>query len=281
MTIKEDWAGDSKERGMRFPDGWYMLGHSWGHQAWNVSDRESLITDLYVWAEGWLHIWRVLIDSSGYSIFCMWLCLCIDLQDVLSNGRVDNGMIFLFECIWFDHPFSVWRINWKLSTTDFIYWACLHLVVRSCFASSFSLHICDDVFILLQVKHGHSKLVWCALIGKVFYYYRNQDDKVDIFSFIQFRVILVSINIHVCILNVKIKNIYIQVYVYSCAEIKYVFVAVHTGSATRSGSTGGRSGQVMWLWWGLWSRWAGLPLLSLHFSGSSQRAKPHLPACRH
>ncbi|XP_077096211.1 pleckstrin homology domain-containing family H member 1 isoform X2 [Siphateles boraxobius] len=30
---------------------------------------------------------------------------------------------------------------------------------------------------LTKVKHGHSKLVWCALIGKVFYYYRNLDDK--------------------------------------------------------------------------------------------------------
>ncbi|XP_052001626.1 pleckstrin homology domain-containing family H member 1-like [Xyrauchen texanus] len=30
---------------------------------------------------------------------------------------------------------------------------------------------------LTKVKHGHSKLVWCAMIGKVFYYYRNQDDK--------------------------------------------------------------------------------------------------------
>uniref|UniRef100_A0A8C1C1H2 Pleckstrin homology domain containing, family H (with MyTH4 domain) member 1 n=2 Tax=Cyprinus carpio TaxID=7962 RepID=A0A8C1C1H2_CYPCA len=30
---------------------------------------------------------------------------------------------------------------------------------------------------LTKVKHGHSKLLWCALIGKVFYYYRNQDDK--------------------------------------------------------------------------------------------------------
>lgn len=30
---------------------------------------------------------------------------------------------------------------------------------------------------LTKVKHGHSKLVWCALIGKVFYYYRNQEDK--------------------------------------------------------------------------------------------------------
>ncbi|XP_041122744.1 pleckstrin homology domain-containing family H member 1 [Polyodon spathula] len=30
---------------------------------------------------------------------------------------------------------------------------------------------------LTKVKHGHSKLVWCSLIGKVFYYYRNQDDK--------------------------------------------------------------------------------------------------------
>ncbi|XP_046711084.1 pleckstrin homology domain-containing family H member 1 isoform X1 [Silurus meridionalis] len=30
---------------------------------------------------------------------------------------------------------------------------------------------------LTKVKHGHSKLVWCSLIGKIFYYYRNQDDK--------------------------------------------------------------------------------------------------------
>ncbi|XP_031436629.1 pleckstrin homology domain-containing family H member 1 [Clupea harengus] len=30
---------------------------------------------------------------------------------------------------------------------------------------------------LTKVKHGHSKMVWCALIGKVFHYYRNQDDK--------------------------------------------------------------------------------------------------------
>lgn len=42
-------------------------------------------------------------------------------------------------------------------------------------------------YILLQVKHGHSKLVWCALIGKVFYYYRNLDDKVETFSFLIFR----------------------------------------------------------------------------------------------
>ncbi|KAJ8289151.1 hypothetical protein COCON_G00018100 [Conger conger] len=30
---------------------------------------------------------------------------------------------------------------------------------------------------LTKVKHGHSKLVWCSLVGKVFFYYRNQDDK--------------------------------------------------------------------------------------------------------
>lgn len=34
------------------------------------------------------------------------------------------------------------------------------------------------LFFLFQVKHGHSKLVWCSLVGKVFYYYRNQEDKV-------------------------------------------------------------------------------------------------------
>ncbi|XP_025940343.1 pleckstrin homology domain-containing family H member 1 [Apteryx rowi] len=30
---------------------------------------------------------------------------------------------------------------------------------------------------LTKVKHGRSKLVWCALIGKMFYYYRNHEDK--------------------------------------------------------------------------------------------------------
>ncbi|XP_061467069.1 pleckstrin homology domain-containing family H member 1 isoform X2 [Rhineura floridana] len=30
---------------------------------------------------------------------------------------------------------------------------------------------------LTKVKHGRSKLVWCAVIGKTFYYYRNHEDK--------------------------------------------------------------------------------------------------------
>uniref|UniRef100_A0A4X2MAB9 Pleckstrin homology, MyTH4 and FERM domain containing H1 n=1 Tax=Vombatus ursinus TaxID=29139 RepID=A0A4X2MAB9_VOMUR len=30
---------------------------------------------------------------------------------------------------------------------------------------------------LTKVKHGHSKLVWCSLIGKTFYYYRSHEDK--------------------------------------------------------------------------------------------------------
>ncbi|XP_075387167.1 pleckstrin homology domain-containing family H member 1 [Tenrec ecaudatus] len=30
---------------------------------------------------------------------------------------------------------------------------------------------------LTKVKHGHSKLVWCALIGKTFFYYRSHEDK--------------------------------------------------------------------------------------------------------
>ncbi|XP_075964375.1 pleckstrin homology domain-containing family H member 1 [Anarhichas minor] len=33
---------------------------------------------------------------------------------------------------------------------------------------------------LTKVKHGHSKLVWCSLVGKVFYYYRNQEDKLPL-----------------------------------------------------------------------------------------------------
>lgn len=41
------------------------------------------------------------------------------------------------------------------------------------------------IFLWFQVKHGHSKLVWCSLVGKVFNYYRNQEDKVhkaDLFT---------------------------------------------------------------------------------------------------
>ncbi|XP_061700231.1 pleckstrin homology domain-containing family H member 1 isoform X2 [Syngnathoides biaculeatus] len=33
---------------------------------------------------------------------------------------------------------------------------------------------------LTKVKHGHSKLVWCCLVGKVFYYYRNPEDKLPL-----------------------------------------------------------------------------------------------------
>uniref|UniRef100_A0A8C7SCL1 Pleckstrin homology domain containing, family H (with MyTH4 domain) member 1 n=1 Tax=Oncorhynchus mykiss TaxID=8022 RepID=A0A8C7SCL1_ONCMY len=33
---------------------------------------------------------------------------------------------------------------------------------------------------LTKVKHGHSKLMWCSLVSKVFYYYRNQDDKLPL-----------------------------------------------------------------------------------------------------
>ncbi|KAM9786783.1 pleckstrin homology domain-containing family H member 1 isoform X1 [Syngnathus typhle] len=33
---------------------------------------------------------------------------------------------------------------------------------------------------LTKVKHGRSKLVWCSLVGKVFYYYRNQEDKLPL-----------------------------------------------------------------------------------------------------
>uniref|UniRef100_A0A3Q1HCI5 Pleckstrin homology, MyTH4 and FERM domain containing H1 n=1 Tax=Anabas testudineus TaxID=64144 RepID=A0A3Q1HCI5_ANATE len=33
---------------------------------------------------------------------------------------------------------------------------------------------------LTKVKHGHSKLVWCSLVGKIFYYYRNQEDKLPL-----------------------------------------------------------------------------------------------------
>ena len=39
--------------------------------------------------------------------------------------------------------------------------------------------VCALFFLFFsQVKHGHSKLVWCSLVGKVFSYYRVQEDKV-------------------------------------------------------------------------------------------------------
>lgn len=34
------------------------------------------------------------------------------------------------------------------------------------------------VLCVWQVKHGYSKRVWCALIGKTLYYFRSQEDKV-------------------------------------------------------------------------------------------------------
>ncbi|XP_078452200.1 pleckstrin homology domain-containing family H member 1-like [Lampetra planeri] len=33
---------------------------------------------------------------------------------------------------------------------------------------------------LTKVKHGYSKRVWCALVGKVFYYFRSQEDKMPL-----------------------------------------------------------------------------------------------------
>ncbi|CAL9686735.1 unnamed protein product [Knipowitschia caucasica] len=33
---------------------------------------------------------------------------------------------------------------------------------------------------LTKVKHGHSKLVWCCLVGKVLCYYRNKEDKLPL-----------------------------------------------------------------------------------------------------
>lgn len=40
------------------------------------------------------------------------------------------------------------------------------------------LQLVNFVLVLWQVKHGYSKRVWCALIGKTLYYFRSQDDKV-------------------------------------------------------------------------------------------------------
>lgn len=51
-------------------------------------------------------------------------------------------------------------------------------VLRSQRVQILTVFCISVVLFSFQVKHGHSKLVWCSLVGKVFYYYRNQDDKV-------------------------------------------------------------------------------------------------------
>lgn len=50
-------------------------------------------------------------------------------------------------------------------------------ILENCFSNTAYFKTCISLS-SLQVKHGHSKLVWCALIGKTFYYYRNHEDKV-------------------------------------------------------------------------------------------------------
>ncbi|XP_055011875.1 LOW QUALITY PROTEIN: pleckstrin homology domain-containing family H member 1 [Boleophthalmus pectinirostris] len=55
------------------------------------------------------------------------------------------------------------------------------LKVQTC--SSFSLQTTAKPMArgwLTKVKHGHSKLVWCSLVRKVFYYYRNKEDKLPL-----------------------------------------------------------------------------------------------------
>lgn len=127
------------------------------------------------------------IRPGMYLIGSPWsqaVYICVWGVGVLSNVYI-NCIVFPFECIWFDSPFSVWWMNWKQYQAQI-----LHLVLRSSVFLSLILSLSTFLiifFILLQVKHGHSKLVWCALIGKVFYYYRNQDDKVDIFRFLKLK----------------------------------------------------------------------------------------------
>lgn len=50
-------------------------------------------------------------------------------------------------------------------------------ISRGRFQTDF-LQFLKFVLVVWQVKHGYSKRVWCALIGKTLYYFRSQEDKV-------------------------------------------------------------------------------------------------------
>ncbi|MGH0154995.1 UNVERIFIED_CONTAM: hypothetical protein FKN15_032577 [Acipenser sinensis] len=78
---------------------------------------------------------------------------------------------------------------------------------------------------LTKVKHGHSKLVWCSLIGKVFYYYRNQDDKscqlfINVLvesSSIDYHMSLAQNALQVCLTHPELQNeIYCQLIKQTC-----------------------------------------------------------------
>lgn len=62
---------------------------------------------------------------------------------------------------WFDQGFDV----------------CLP-VVSPCSPGCTSGNAVTLLISIFQVKHGHSKLVWCALVSRTFYYYRTYEDKV-------------------------------------------------------------------------------------------------------
>lgn len=116
-----------------------------------------------------------------------------------------------------------------------------------------------------QVKHGHSKLVWCSLVGKVLSYYRNQEDKV-------ITPWLAAISCFSCCC------FYLDFSTYSSACL---WVPVASGAAADARGPGAGSGPLLRLGRGLRGRKSGLPVVPLHLGGAAQGAEPHLPADRH
>lgn len=116
-----------------------------------------------------------------------------------------------------------------------------------------------------QVKHGHSKLVWCSLVGKVLSYYRNQEDKV-------ITPWLAAISCFSCCCFC------LDFSTYSSACL---WVPVASGAAADARGPGAGSGPLLRLGRGLRGRKSGLPVVPLHLGGAAQGAEPHLPADRH
>lgn len=127
----------------------------------------------------------------------------------------------------------------------------------------------DDFFVLVlfssQVKHGHSKLVWCSLVGKVFSYYRNQEDKVNTAR-------LAAIG---CLLS---RCFHFEFPTCSCACL---WVLVTSWAAADARGPGAGSGPLRRLGRGQRSRRSGLPVVPLHLGGAAQGAESHLPADWH
>ncbi|KTG46679.1 hypothetical protein cypCar_00014405 [Cyprinus carpio] len=81
---------------------------------------------------------------------------------------------------------KTWKKTWKrhwfvLKDGELLYYKSPSDVIRKP-QGQIELNACSTIARgdgkqMLQVKHGYSKHVWCALFGKTLYYFRNQEDK--------------------------------------------------------------------------------------------------------